>query len=284
MGFGPMRKAMCGKENLGTRAATRRCAVVLACLMICAVPTATANDLCGATILANLKLDHDLTCAGDALIVGADDITIDLNGHTITGSGTGSGILAVGRSGVVIEGGTIRNFLIGVQLAASTGVSVKEIRAMGNRDGIFLIGSSGNTIKENIASENSRVGVMLRPGAIRNSTENVVKENTLSDNANGVILVETPSGNVFKENIITGSTNAGIALNGGVSGNVIKENTFGGNATGILFNLGSTGLLPTANTFVENTITMNTCGVRGPVGDNTFKGDFFEGNVADSCS
>lgn len=254
------------------------------CLALAGGPTALANDLCGTTILANLKLDHDLTCASNGLTVGADGITIDLNGHTIAGPGTGVGILAAGRSGVVITGGTIRNFRVGVQLVVSTGVVVKGIRAIANQDGIFLVGSSGNTVTENFASQNSRVGVMLRPGAINNSTRNLVKENTLSDNANGVILVETPSGNTFKENIITGSSNAGIALNGGVSLNVIKENAFDGNATGILFNVGSTGLLPTANSFLENTITQNTCGLRGPVGDNTLKENIFQGNIADSCS
>jgi parallel beta-helix repeat protein len=259
-------------------------AFVAACLGIYVAPTAAANDLCGATILANVKLDHDQTCAGNGLTVGADGITIDLNGHTIAGSGTGNGILAAGRSGVVITGGTVRNFTIGVQLAGSTGIVVKGIRAIGNRDGIFLIGSSGNTIKENLASQNTRVGVMLRPGAINNSTQNLVKENTLSDNTNGVILVETPSGNTFKENLITGSSNAGIALNGGVSLNVIKENTFSGNAAGLLFNPGATGLLPTANTFLENIISTNTCGTRGPVGGNTFTENLFVGNVADGCS
>lgn len=284
MGFGTMRKALRGKENAGKRGVTRRRgAFVLACLVTCVAPTGSANDLCGATIVEDLKLDHDLSCTGAGLIVGADGIKIDLNAHTITGSGSGIGVLTSGRSGVVITGGTIRNFTIGVQLVASTGVVVKEIRVIGNRDGIFLIGSSGNIIKENTASQNSRVGVMLRPGAIRNSTQNLVKENTLSDNTNGVILVETPSGNVFKENIISGSSNAGIALNGGVSRNVIKENALGGNATGILFNLGSTGLLPTSNTVVENSITMNTCGVKGPAGDNSFKENLFEGNVADTC-
>jgi large repetitive protein len=264
--------------------ASIRVVLVLAAGSVLAPPIVAADDLCGATIVSNLKLDHDLTCAGDGLVVGADGIRIDLNGYTITGSGTGNGVLAVGRTAVVIIGGTIKHFTIGVQLAASNGVTIKEIRVTDNRDGIFLIGSSGNTIKENTAWQNSRVGVMLRPGAVRNSTQNLVMENILSDNANGVILVETPSGNVFKENNISGSSNAGIALNGGVSGNLIKENTLGRNATGILFNVGSTGLLPSVNSFVENMITANTCGLRGPIsGDNTFKENLFEGNVADSC-
>ena len=72
-------------------------------------------------------------------------------------------------------------------------------------------------------------------------------------------------------------------VNGGVSGNVMKENVFIGNAAGIRLNLGATGLLPTGNTFIENTIAMNTCGVMGPPGDNTFKENVLEGNLADAC-
>ena len=38
-----------------------------------------------------------------------------------------------------------------------------------------------------------------------------------------------------------------------------------------------------ATAFIENTIAMNTCGVMGPAGDNTFKENVLEGNVADAC-
>ena len=282
MRLGPNREARGRSGRLRVTAIVGRC-VLLAGLVTCTVSSAAANDLCGATIVTNLKLDHDLTCAGNGLTVGADGITIDLNGHTIAGPGTGTGISATGRTAVVITGGTIRDFLIGVQLVASTGTTIKQIGVTGNRDGIFLIGSSGNIIKENIAWQNSRVGVMLRPGTIRNSTQNLVIENTLLDNTNGVILVETPASNIFKENIIAGSSNAGIALNGGVSGNLIKENTLGENATGVLFNVGATGLLPNANSLVENVITMNSCGLKGPVAGNTLSENVFQGNVVDSC-
>ena len=242
-----------------------------------------SSDLCGATIVADMRLDYDLACPGNGLIVGADGIKIDLNGHTIAGPGSGVGISVPNRTGVVITGGTVKNFLAGVQLVNSTAITIKENRLTGNQDAVFLIGASGNIIKENAAWQNSRVGVMLRPSAIRNSTQNLVVENTLSDNLNGIILVDTPTGNTFTENRISGSGRAGIALNGGVSSNVIKENTFTTNAAGILFNVGASGLFPTANTFVKNTIAVNTCGVQGPAGDNTFKQNQLEGNVADVC-
>lgn len=135
---------------------------MLACLA-CIVSPATASDLCGTTIVANLTLDHDLTCPGNGLIVGADGITINLNGHTIMGPGSGVGINVPNRTGVVIVGGTVKNFLAGVQLVNSTAIVVKENRFTGNQDAVFLIGTSGSTIKENTAWQNRRVGSCSDP-------------------------------------------------------------------------------------------------------------------------
>ena len=69
-----------------------RLAFLLVCLPTVFGPAAAADDLCGATIVADLKLDQDLTCAGNGLIVGADGIKLNLDGHTITGSGGGVGV------------------------------------------------------------------------------------------------------------------------------------------------------------------------------------------------
>ena len=99
------------KASLGVHLVTRRrLAFLLTCLPTLFVPALAADDLCGATILDDLKLDHDLTCTGDGLIVGADGIRIDLNGYTLSGSGVGSGIVVTGRSNISISGGTVRNF------------------------------------------------------------------------------------------------------------------------------------------------------------------------------
>jgi len=155
--------------------------LMVACLVAGMSPEAAASDLCGTTILANLTLDHDLTCTGNGLVVGADGITINLNGHTISGPGSGVGISVSNRTAVLIVGGTVRNFLAGVQLVNSTAIVVKENRFTGNQDAVFLIGTSWSTVKENTAWQNTRVGVMLRPSGIRNSTQNVVVENTLTD-------------------------------------------------------------------------------------------------------
>ena len=44
---------------------------------------------CGDTITADTMLDGDLIdCPNHGIVIGADDITLDLNGHRIDGDGT----------------------------------------------------------------------------------------------------------------------------------------------------------------------------------------------------
>jgi hypothetical protein len=41
---------------------------------------------CGQTLTHSVKLTKDLVnCRGDGLVIGADGITVDLNGHTVDG-------------------------------------------------------------------------------------------------------------------------------------------------------------------------------------------------------
>src|SRR4051794_5192023 len=47
-------------------------------------PALASTVSCGSTITATTKLHADLAnCPGDGLVIDADNVTIDLNGHTI---------------------------------------------------------------------------------------------------------------------------------------------------------------------------------------------------------
>ncbi|HXV60170.1 MAG TPA: hypothetical protein VEK15_05715, partial [Vicinamibacteria bacterium] len=67
-----------------------------------------ADVQCGDIITRSVKLSADLTCDGQGLIIGADDVTLDLNGHTITGIGP-EGDEYLGVSGEGLEHVTIKN-------------------------------------------------------------------------------------------------------------------------------------------------------------------------------
>jgi para-nitrobenzyl esterase len=247
--------------------------------VVASVPaSAPSGDLCGATIAGNLKLDHDVACAGDGLIAGRDGIKLDLNGHTITGSGTGAGISVTGRTDVTIFGGTIGNFFAGVRTQDSSGIVLSQNTFYQNTDGVDLQkGSSGNTIKDNRFQENRSRGVMIRG----ESTLHVIKDNTFTGNRVG-ILVFGGVENTVKDNFLSASVLAGIRLNVFASGNFVRDNTIVSNPAGIEFLVTPTGS-STGNALVGNTIALNTCGIKGPVVGNTLEKNVFEGNAADSC-
>ena len=51
--------------------------------------TPASHVSCGDTITADTTLDSDLIdCPNNGIVIGADDITLDLNGHRIDGDGT----------------------------------------------------------------------------------------------------------------------------------------------------------------------------------------------------
>ncbi len=84
---------------------------------------------CGEVITASTTLASDLlNCPDNGIVIGADNITVDLNGHVIAGDGTpvpscpadltcDVGVEnTAGHSHVTITGGSIRRFDTGVAL------------------------------------------------------------------------------------------------------------------------------------------------------------------------
>ena len=86
-------------------------AVLLAVLVGLSQGEAQAGHVsCGDSISVDTTLDSDLTCSGTALTISVDNITLDLDGHTITGSSSGDGVLVFGHNDVTIKDGTISGF------------------------------------------------------------------------------------------------------------------------------------------------------------------------------
>src|SRR5215217_4952654 len=95
------------------------------CLALTAGQASASHVSCGDTITADTTLDSDLVdCPGNGIVIGADDVTLDLNGHTIDGDGVlGCDELygcdfgvdnTAGHDGVTIENGSIRDFATAV--------------------------------------------------------------------------------------------------------------------------------------------------------------------------
>jgi para-nitrobenzyl esterase len=236
------------------------------------------SDLCGVTLDSNLKLDHDLACTGDGLIAGADGIEIDLNGHTIAGSGTGAGVGLTGRSHVTVFGGVIENFEAGVRVGTSTGNVIRDNDISRNTDGIDLqAGSYANAIVRNAFRDNRARGIMSRGDTVRN----VIAGNALTGNRVGILLFGAAE-TAVTDNMISESLLAGIRFNVLATGNLVWRNTVTANPAGIEFVITPTGS-STGNWLLANRIATNTCGIKGPVENNTIGGNTFNDNGADSC-
>lgn len=133
-----------------------RLAAAVAALMVCLASVAAPNGMasdnrsepltmapaapspqCGDTIIRSVRLRTDLICPGDGLIVGADNVVIDLNGHTIRGDSQSGedGVRSLNHRNVTIRNGTIRNFAVGVRLSGSQAANLVNLRVLAQRGG-----------------------------------------------------------------------------------------------------------------------------------------------------
>ena len=83
--------------------------------------TAHARSLaCGDRVTQDVKLTPDLRdCQGVGLVIAADGITLDLGGHSVDGTGRGTGIVngygSHGHRDVTIRNGSVRGFKVGLR-------------------------------------------------------------------------------------------------------------------------------------------------------------------------
>jgi parallel beta-helix repeat protein len=191
--------------------------------VLAAPASASAASLeCGAIITASTTLRADLAdCPGDGLVIGADNITLDLNGHTLDGvKAPGSaGIRLAGHRGVTIVRGTAQEFGNGVLLDAADGNVLRRVtvRSSGARGVQLQNGSDGNWLEFDTSSDNGRSGFGLL-----DSTRDVVTQATATGNAFSGIAVLTANRNRI--------------VGGRFNGNGVGVSLAGSNANEITFN------------------------------------------------
>jgi parallel beta-helix repeat protein len=184
---------------------------------------------CGATLTKSTTLTADiLHCAGTALVIGADGITVNLAGHTISGSNaTGSeGIANDGHAGVrILGGGRISDFRlngVGMRKAPRSlvrGLTILRIGAGGVEGepvsaGIAILDSPGSQLIGNDVA--NAVEAYQADGAdVINSRGSVVLGNSLSHNSwDGLVLIGSP-GSRIAGNQLDANGNNGTEVNGG---------------------------------------------------------------------
>jgi CSLREA domain-containing protein len=213
---------------------------------------------CGEVITESTMVLNDLfECPFDGLVIGAPNIELDLNGHTIDGlnylltgqeEGLAVGIRNVANKNVHIHNGTVQEFGSGVQLmAGATFNTVEDLVLRTNAiAGVELWdaddGRNGNVVRSNTLIGNGEAGIWLLMG-----TEGArIVDNVLDGNAGVGIHLLDAHRNTIEGNSISGvvadpslDSDGGMLLEG-ASENVIRGNTLAetGDA-GVLLQLGS---------------------------------------------
>jgi parallel beta-helix repeat protein len=225
-------------------------AVILpaAAFSIAVTPALATHVQCGDVITQDTTLDSDLeNCPVDGVVIGADGVTLDLNGHEIDGAGGGplyggggiNGDAIYGETsdgvddtrgfdGLVVKGGEIEEFDIGVNLRYATGALLSGLEPYSTTIGVLLVKSRGNGIVDNHIHH---TGYGIYPVA---SSDNQIAHNRIESSAFGMYPVESDR-NVIAGNSILGSGVLGIQVTTGSSDNLIMGNE--------ILRSGSTGML-----------------------------------------
>ena len=232
-------------------------AAAIGCIAIGAPTAQAAGPACGSAVMKSTTLRADLTnCPADGLVIGADNLTLDLGGHTIDGIGTteeSAGVRLAGHRGVTVQGGTVREFDYGVKLDGADGNSVRRVIATRNFErGVQLQeGSDGNRVEFVVATGNGLAGIVLF-GSDRNviahatgshntfngltvagSRGTRVSDSTFAGNTTGIGLVNGSSASVVAGNVVSGNAEAALAIES--NDNVITRNRAEHNGWGISF-------------------------------------------------
>jgi hypothetical protein len=238
-------------------------AAALTCVSAAHAAGAVNIDSCQTLSIPNTvyKLTTRLTnCETDCLVVGANKITIDMQGNSIDsqceGGGTGITDQGVSYDQVVVKNGSVTKYAVGVSLLASTRASVIGVASSGNFGNGIETGSNslvkgamteGNGLhgiqvgdRSQVQGSTSRGNGRFSGGegsGIRAPFHCLITQNTVEFNfAEGI---RTQGNCTVSYNTATFNGTHGISVGGddGGSGNLVTHNSASNNGGDIDYNV-----------------------------------------------
>jgi parallel beta-helix repeat protein len=187
------------------------------CFLAFGAERADANHVsCGDTITADSTLDSDLVnCPNHGVVIGANDITLDMNGHLIDGDRAPAvgcrprmepcdfGVFNDGHDGVTVRDGSVRDFATGVLVGEARHNRVLNVSSSRNQFFGFVIAESAQSVvrdssgSDNPVPDGDGIGVFA-------SHDLRILGNSFRRNALGMHVADSSAvlirGNVFARN------------------------------------------------------------------------------------
>lgn len=224
--------------------------------VVVAAPAQAANVSCGQTITQNTTLNGNVGPCNIGIEIGANNVTLDLNGFTVSGTigrGEEGGIKMFNRSNVMIRNGTVRGFDTGIYVETSTRVTILNMTATENvgqgifDEGIqFYLSDRNSVINSTVTRNGHGAGIAVYDGSY-----NIIDKNLIADN--NTRGIDDTHGN---------QQNIGVRIfflgdrAGPTTGNVVSNNDVRGNGLdGIQFSRFTVGNTAKNNTVVNNGLT-----------------------------
>jgi hypothetical protein len=182
-------------------------AVVVGLLGLGAVPALATNVTCGEVITQDTRLDNDLpNCppeenAGAAIVIGADDVTLDLNGHTI---GPGGEILSRGIDNeggydrLTVKDGTVTGYGYPISIVGAADNVVTNVNSSG-RGGLVANGVSGLEITRSVITGGAIGGIVVGGTGNLRIEDNVVTNGLVASSSDPHASI------VMRRNVAVGS-------------------------------------------------------------------------------
>ena len=158
-------------------------------------------------------------------------------------------------SGVEITG--TNSVHAGIDLSECNNCIIDHNKLLGNGFGIYVLSSTGNTLSNNIVTNNGDYGILFST-----ANDNTLSGNTASNNKRG-IHIGTSDGNTLSGNNIVSNSVYGLYVCPRSDNNLVFNNYFNNNVNGLIYN-------GTGNVY-NTTKTAGTNIVGGPyVGGNVW--------------
>jgi parallel beta-helix repeat protein len=201
---------------------------------------------CGETITTDTTLDSDLIdCPNNGIIIGADDITLDLNDHTIDSDGTPAagcdpetevcdvGVFNDGHDGVTISQGSVRQFDAGVIVGEARRNRLLGLSSSSSRFiGIIVFDSARSALRGSTVARNGlhtdQAGIVLF-----HSQHVRIIHNSIRNNGDIGLFMPRSDQNQIRGNRVRNHPEAGVNDEGG-DGNRISHNLLNRDGDGIV--------------------------------------------------